>query len=83
MKLYAVHFENLSYDAQTFTMPQQKNYSTSLLVRPEPELTALLGIQFVLRCIGILTSLNGFAIAAFVAIKIHKIWAFVFISVGK
>jgi len=83
VKLCTVHFENLSYDAKNFTMPQAKNYSTSSLERPEPRPTALLGIQFVLRCISILASLVGIAIAAFVAIKIHKTWGFVFISVSK
>jgi hypothetical protein len=83
VKLYAVHFEDLSYDAKNFTMPQQKNYSTSSLVRPQIRPTALLGFQFVLRCIGLLASLIGIAIAAFVATKIHKTWAFVFISVSK
>ncbi|PMD26544.1 hypothetical protein NA56DRAFT_641250 [Hyaloscypha hepaticicola] len=61
-------------------MPQQKNLSTSSLERPQPRPPALLGIQFVSRCIGIIASLIGVAIAAFIAIKIHKTWAFVFIS---
>jgi hypothetical protein len=64
-------------------MPQQKTYSTGLPETAPPRPTALLGIQFALRCIGIIASLIGVAIAAFVAIKIHKIWAFVFISVSK
>ena len=66
-------------------MPQQKNVSTG---PPEPQLheqrpTALFGVQFVLRTIGVIASLIGIAIAGFVVIKIHKTWGFVFISVSK
>jgi hypothetical protein len=50
---------------------------------PQQRPTALLGVQFVLRCIAVLASLIGVGIAVFVAIKIHKTWGFVFISVSK
>jgi nicotinamide riboside transporter PnuC len=66
-------------------MMPQKTVSTGSSAPQSHQLrpTALFGVQFVLRTIGLIASLIGIAIAGFVAIKIHKTWGFVFISVSK
>lgn len=64
-------------------MPQKDVSSDAPPATHQQRPTALFGVQFVLRTIGAIASLIGIAIAGFVALKIHKTWGFVFISVSK